>query len=154
MSLDSALKSNGFGSLHLQRVHQARPSYSPAPESSVADAMSSGSATRSGGTPQPSSTIQSLKVLNKSSGRLATFACRVSSGRVVHYQYRKRKDDPNSVVTAYKFEAYLVGTDAEDYCVGYVKGSLADCTRAKEKYTEGCACALSKVCFDTYTPTQ
>ena len=70
---------------------------------------------------------------------------------MVKYQYRKKKDDPNSLVTAYKFEVYLVGTNAQDYCIGFVKASEAECKKAKEKYTEACVCALSKVVFDTYT---
>ena len=51
------------------------------------------------------------------------------------YQFRKVKNDPNSAVTMYKFETYLVGKEAEAYCIGYVKGSLSLCNKAKEKYT-------------------
>ena len=93
-------------------------------------------------------------MLNKNSGQVATFGVRIWSGRVVHYQYRWMNHEPDCFKTAYKFEAYLVGKHADDYCIGYVRGSQADCTRAKEKYTDGCVCALSKVCVDTYTTSQ
>ena len=53
------------------------------------------------------------------------------------YQFRKVKNDPKSEVTGYKFETYLVGKDAEFYCVGYVKGSLDQCNKAKEKFAQG-----------------
>ena len=52
---------------------------------------------------------------------------------------------------AYKFEVFLVGTNAQDYCIGFVKASEAECKKAMENYTEACVCALSKVVFDTYT---
>ena len=37
------------------------------------------------------------------------------------------------------------------YCIGYVKGSKADCGKAQDTFTDACVCALSKVAFDTYT---
>ena len=140
---------SGFGSLHLQRVHQARPTFSPPPDAADADAMTLGSAKASGGAPQPAIALQPLHALNKSSGRVATFAVRFSGCRLVHYSYRKRQD--NQLLTGHKFEAWLVGTNAQEYCIGYVKGTEAECTKAMATYTEACVCALSKVSFDNWT---
>ena len=41
------------------------------------------------------------------------------------------------------------GADANDYCIGYVKGSEAECKKAKQQYVDGTVCELSKVLFDT-----
>ena len=54
-------------------------------------------------------------------------------------------------MTAHKFEIWLVGTDANDYCIGYVKGSEAECKKAKQQYIDGSVCELSKVLFDNIT---
>ena len=78
--------------------------------------------------------MQPLHALSKSSGRVATFAVSLSGGRVVEYTYRNKKD--NQLVTAQKFEAWLVGQNPQEYCIGYVKGSKAECNKAKEKYTD------------------
>ena len=47
-----------------------------------------------------------------------------------------------------------MGKDAEAYCVGYVKGSLGQCNKAKEKFAQGSVCALSKVVLDSFTAVQ
>ena len=54
-------------------------------------------------------------------------------------------------MTAHKFEAWLVGNNPQDYCIGFVKGSEAECNQAKMKYTDDTVWSLSKVSFDTYT---
>ena len=84
----------------------------------------------SGGAPQPVM-YTSLRALNKSSGRLATFAVRLCDGRVDSYTYRSKHDGRE--MTGHKFEVFLVGTDAHDYCVGYVKGTEGECKAAKQK---------------------
>ena len=68
---------------------------------------------------------------------------------MVDYQYKRRPD--NQLVTAHKFEVWLVGTNPQWYCIGYVKGSETVCNRAKQQYTDACVCALSKVSFDSWT---
>ena len=70
----------------------------------------------------------SLRHLNKSSGKLATFLVRLCQGRLEAYSYRSRYD--NREMTAHKFEMWLVGEDANDYCIGYLKGSEAECKKA------------------------
>ena len=102
----------------------------------------------SGGASQPAIALQELQHLNKSSGKIATFAVRLHGGRVVEYQYKRRPD--NQLVTQHKFEVCLVGTNPQEYCIGYVKGSETACTKAKQQYTDACVCALSRVVFDTY----
>ena len=92
--------------------------------------------------------MQGLNALNKSSGRFATFAVRLCGGRVVEYTYKNKKD--NQMVTAHKFEVWLVGTNPQEYCIGYVKGNKTTCTKAKQQHTDACVCALSKVVFDTF----
>ena len=93
--------------------------------------------------------LQPLQALNKSSAPLATFAVRLSGGRVVKYAYTSKKDQ--KAVTAYKFEACLVGNSPQDYCIGFVKGSEAECNQAKMKYTNDTVWSLSKVSLDSYT---
>jgi len=56
-------------------------------------------------------------------------------------------------VTAHKFEAWLVGNNPQDYCIGFVKGTQAECNRAKDQYHDATVWTLSKVSLDTYTPT-
>ena len=74
---------------------------------------------------------------------------RPCSGRVVQYTCQQKKD--NKSVTAYKFEAWLVGECEKEYCIGYVKGTEARCQEAKRRYNDDTVWALSKVFFDTYT---
>ena len=93
--------------------------------------------------------LQPLQALNKSSARVATFAVRPCGGRVVRYTYTSKKDQ--RAVTAHKFEAWLVGNNPQDYCIGFVKGSEAECNQAKMKYTDDTVWSLSKVSLDTYT---
>ena len=56
--------------------------------------------------------------------------------------------------TAFKFEVFLVGTNLEEYCKGYVKSTESECDKAAEKFKDGTVWALSKVAFDTYTQSQ
>ena len=90
----------------------------------------------SGGASQPAAgaALQSLQALNKSSGRVATFASRPWGGRQQSYTFRRRNDATD--ITGHKFEVYLVGSDSQHYCIGFVKGSEADCKKAMEKYTK------------------
>ena len=54
-------------------------------------------------------------------------------------------------MTAHKFEAWLVGNNPQDYCIGFVKGSEEECNQAKLKYINESVWSLSKVSLDTYT---
>ena len=96
--------------------------------------------------------MQNLKALNKSSGRIATFAVRVSGGACEKYTYQEKKTGVDK--TAHKFEAYLVGNNPQDYCRAYVKGSEQECKKAAEKFKDGTVWALSKVVWDSWTKTQ
>ncbi len=102
----------------------------------------------SGGASQPAIALQELQHLNKSSGKIATFAVRLWGGRVVDYQYKRRPD--YQLVTQHKFEVWLVGSNPQAYCIGYVKGTETVCNRAKQQYADASLCTLSKVVFDTY----
>ena len=93
--------------------------------------------------------LQPLQALNKSSARVATFAVRPCGGKVVRYAYTSKRDQ--RAVTAHKFEAWLVGNNPQDYCIGFVKGSEAQCNQAKMKYTDDTVWSLSKVSLDAYT---
>ena len=90
--------------------------------------------------------------MNKTSARIATFAVRPCGGHVVNYTYNSRRDQ--KPVTAYKFEVWLVGNDAKNYCIGYLKGSRAECEQAMTKYSDNNVWSLSKVVFDAYTLSQ
>ena len=93
--------------------------------------------------------LQPLQALNKSSGRLASFGVRAYGGTQVSYTYVSKRDQKS--VTAHKFEVYLVGSSAEEYCVGFVKGSQEQCVQANQKFHSGSIWIMSKVCFDNYT---
>ena len=54
-------------------------------------------------------------------------------------------------MTAFKFEVWLVGNNAEHYCIGFIKGSETDCNRAKRTYNDGTVWWLSRVSLDTHT---
>ena len=112
-------------------------------------AQPAGAAAHSGGASQPARAMQPLGALNKSSGRLATFAVRLSGARKVDYTYKNKKDQQE--VLAHKFEAWLVGQNPEHYCIGYIKGSKRVCQEAYQKYQSGTVWALSRVSFDTWT---
>ena len=90
-----------------------------------------------------------MTALNKSSGKVATFAVRVVGAKTSEYTFTPKRD--TKPVTQHKFEAWLVGINAQGYCVGFVKGTQAAVKQAQTKYTEGSVWALSKVVFDTYT---
>ena len=75
--------------------------------------------------------LQPLRALHKNSARVATFAVRPCCGQVVQYTYTSKKDQ--RTVTAYKFEAWLIGKNPQDYCIGFVKDSEAECKNAKNK---------------------
>ena len=93
--------------------------------------------------------LQPLQALNKSSARVAAFAVRPCSGQVGQYTYTSKNDQ--RTVTASKFEVWLVGNAAKDYCIGFVKGTEKECKDAKKKYTDDTVWALSKVSLDSYT---
>ena len=90
-----------------------------------------------------------MTALNKSSGKVATFAVRVVGAKTSEYTFTSKRD--TKPVTQHKFEAWLIGINAQAYCVGFVKGSQATVKQAQEKYVEGSVWALSKVVFDSYT---
>ena len=96
--------------------------------------------------------MQSLKALTKSSGRIATFAVRLSDGAVETYTYENKRTGQD--VTAHKFETFLVGNNSQEYCKGYVKASKEECERAARRFKDGTVWALSKVVLDTFTRTQ
>ena len=90
-----------------------------------------------------------MSVLNKSSGKVATFAVRIVGAKTSEYTFTSKRGSKS--VTQHKFEAWLVGINAQFYCVGFVKGSQPAVKQAQDKYVEGSVWALSKVSFDTYT---
>ena len=96
--------------------------------------------------------MQNLKALNKSSARIATFAVRFSGGAYEKYTYPDKKTGADK--TAHKFEAYLVGSNAQEYCRAYVKGTEQECKKAAEKFKDDTVWALSKVVWDSWTKTQ
>ena len=69
-----------------------------------------------------------LNNLNKSSAKVAAFPVSMAMGNLVEYTYQSKKD--SSTVKAQKFEVYVVGQNAEAYCIGYVKGTMEDCRKA------------------------
>ena len=90
-----------------------------------------------------------LNNLNKSSAKVAAFPVSMAMGNLVEYTYQSKKN--SSTVKAQKFEVYVVGQNAEAYCIGYVKGTMEDCRKAQEKFCNGSAWTLSRVAFDTWT---
>ena len=92
---------------------------------------------------------QPLIALNRSSAKVASFTVRICGSRVVQYEYRQRKDD--KLVKAQRFEAWLVGSNAEQYCVGFLRGSTAQCDKAQGKFRDDSIWLLSNIVFDTYT---
>ena len=90
-----------------------------------------------------------LKALNKTSGRIAVFTVRTCGGRINSYSYTPKADSPQKNVI--KFECWLVGPNAEEYCIGYFRGSEAECKKAKGKYADHCVWSLSMVSLDTWT---
>ena len=90
-----------------------------------------------------------MAALNKSSSKIATFAVRIVGAKIGEYTFTSKRD--SRPVVQHKFEAWLVGMNAQAYCLGYVKGSPATVKQAQDKFAEGSVWALSKVVFDTYT---
>ena len=105
-----------------------------------------------GGASQPARTMvgyADMAALNKSSSKIATFAVRIVGAKIGEYTFTSKRD--TKPVVQHKFEAWLVGTNAQAYCLGYVKGSPDTVQKAQDKFTEGSVWAMSKVVFDTYT---
>ena len=90
-----------------------------------------------------------LNVLNKSSAKIAAFLVTVFKGRVSDYTFTQKGS--GKVITAHKFEAWLVGSKAESYCIGYVRGTPQACKSAASKFVDGSQWTLSKVVLDSYT---
>ena len=90
-----------------------------------------------------------LNNLNKSSAKVAAFRVSMAMGNLVEYTYQSKKD--SSTVKAQKFEVYVVGQNAEAYCIGYVKGNMEACRKAEQKFCDGSTWTLSKIVFDNYT---
>jgi len=90
-----------------------------------------------------------LGALNKSSGKVATFAVRVVGAKVTMYTFTSKRN--NSQVTAEKFEAWLIGLSPQAYCIGYVKGPPAAIAEAKKKYVEDSVWILAQAVFDIMT---
>ncbi len=93
--------------------------------------------------------VMDLSALNKSSAKVAEFPVRLAGGKVLQYTYKNKTT--GSDVQASKFEVCMVGPNPESYCIGYVRASFANCSKAKEKFTDGSVWTLSKAVFDTYT---
>ena len=53
-------------------------------------------------------------------------------------------------MTMHKFETWLMGNNPEEYCIGFVKGSEAQCNDAKMKYTDNSVWLLSKIVLDLH----
>ena len=92
---------------------------------------------------------QPLSALNRSSARLASFTIRVCCPHVSQYSYQSKRNQ--QMVTAFKFEAWLVGNNPGEYCLGFVKGSEAEYKRAQTEFPDQSVWSLSRVCLDTYT---
>ena len=91
-----------------------------------------------------------LGSLSKGSAKVGTFAVRVTSAQSTEYSYTPKKAGSQQVKVQ-KFEVYLVGTKAESYCIGFVKGSADAIGKAKLKFLNGSVWLLSKVVLDAYT---
>jgi hypothetical protein len=90
-----------------------------------------------------------LSALNKSTAKAAAFRSKIWGGLVIQHTYTQRQD--NKMVTAHKFEAWLVGPKAESYCLGFVKCTPTAVQKAAKDYPNGSAWVLSKPALDTYT---
>ena len=64
-----------------------------------------------------------MAVLNKSSGKVATFAVRIVGAKASEYTFTSKRN--TSSIMQHKFEAWLIGINAQAYCIGFVKGSQA-----------------------------
>jgi len=96
--------------------------------------------------------MQDLKVLSKSSARVATFAVKLCDGDCEQYTYTPKNTGQEKLM--HKFETFLVGNNPQEYCKGYVKGSSDECKKAAAKFKDGTVWAMSKVVFDTFAQAQ
>ena len=90
-----------------------------------------------------------LNVLNKSRAKFAAFLVTVFKSRVSEYTFTQKGS--GKVITAHKVEAWLVGSKAESYCIGNVRGTPQACKSAASKFADGSQWTLSKVVSDSYT---
>ena len=88
-----------------------------------------------------------LHALNKSSARVAKFAVRPWKGHVESYTFISKRTGQE--VTAHKFECWLIGNNAQQYCIGFVKGTEVQCKVAQGKFSEDTVWSLSKVVLDS-----
>merc|ERR1711873_368996 len=70
------------------------------------------------GASQPARTMDGyadMAALNKSSSKIATFAVRIVGAKIGEYTFTSKRD--TKPVVQHKFEAWLVGMNAQAYCL-------------------------------------
>ena len=84
-----------------------------------------------------------LSALNESGAKKVAFTVNMWGGRATQHTYAQKKD--NKLAAARKFEAWLVGTKAESYRIGFVKGTQIVVQKAaRTKKGKGVLSALVK----------
>ena len=91
-----------------------------------------------------------LAAINKSSAKIATFLVRVVKPKLLSFTYTGKVD--GQLKTGNSFQCFLVGTKGESYCLGIVKGSLAEQKKAEAKFKDGSPWKLTKAVFDNTAP--
>ena len=74
----------------------------------------------------------SLAEFNKSSAKFGNFLVKVCHGEKYSWEYEDKKS--GQMKPSMKFECQLVGTNAEHYMVGFVKGSSAQVDSAEKNH--------------------
>ena len=88
----------------------------------------------------------SLSSLTKVTSRFAGFLVKIERPRDASYDYVTKK---GTSVHQAKFEAVLVSENAEEYCVGFVKGAKGDVASSMDKFREGTVWTLRRVVFES-----
>ena len=83
--------------------------------------------------------------LTKGSAKTGSFLVRVLHSNVSSWEYRSKFSGQTR--RGRKFECYLVGEDAKEYCVGFAKGEEAS-KKAALKFIENTAWRVSKLALD------
>ena len=83
--------------------------------------------------------------LTKGSAKTGSFLVRVLHSKVSTWEYYSKYT--GGTKRGHKFECYLVGEDAKEYCIGFAKGEEAS-KKAAAKFMENTAWRVSKVALD------
>ena len=92
--------------------------------------------------------LETLKKMNSSTGKFATWYVRVIAPKIIDYKFQARGE----TIAAQKFECVLVSKDSTQYMLGLVPFAFSDrgaAQKAMDKFKENHVFEITQPAFDT-----